>query len=400
MKILYLFLDGTQSPGVISKVKSKIRFLNRAGLDVKGIFMNRNITEYRYDDEERIVYLPLSIQPLSSVFNRRYIRNYKWYFAAKSYLKQFYRQLEEEVAKHPCDLILFRYPLSNKYLYRFCRRYSGKIVFEHNSKELYEMEMANAKQTAMQYYIEAEKKYAPLVLSSARALTGVGREVTAYQEKRSGKPGILTAVIPNGIDVGPLPVRKSPGMAAGTLELLFVTGSPSPWVGIDILLNSLEAYKGPRKFQVSIVGRLPENFAAEIVKRGLGEQVTLAGEKRGKELDAFFDKSHIALGTLAMQRVGLQEHSSLKVLEYAARGIPFVICYEETNFSGIPDFAPFYDQQPYDGKTIDLDRIAAFADRALADSAHPEKMRALAEKHLDFSVKMKELELFLRKLVP
>ncbi|HTF04815.1 MAG TPA: glycosyltransferase [Bacteroidia bacterium] len=395
MKVLYLFLDGTRSPGVIRKVKSKIRFLNGLGLDVTGIVMNKNVEEYRYDNEEKIVYLPLKITPLPFFYNRRFIRNYRSYFATQSYLRQFYENLEREVAKHTFDSIVFRYPLSNKFLLRFCRKYPGKILFEHNSKELVEMEMDKAANPAMQYYINAEKKYASRVLSSARGLMGVGNEVTAYQVGRSGKSDMPHRVIANGIDVASLPLRTPPAGIAGELKLLFVTGSPSPWVGLDILLQGLADYSGEMKIKVYVVGPLN----AEVVKRAEELRVThlveFTGEKKDKELDRYFDECHVALGTLAMQRVGLQEHSSLKVLEYAARGIPFVISYCDTNFEGLSDFQPFYDVQEYNGKTIDLGRVVQFANKVLTDRDHPKKMRDIAAVHFDFSAKMKQLKEFL-----
>jgi hypothetical protein len=93
--------------------------------------------------------------------------------------------------------------------------------------------------------------------------------------------------------------------------------------------------------------------------------------------------------------VGLQEHSSLKVLEYAARGIPFVISYRDTNFEGLDDFQPFYDLQDYNGKTIDLGRVVQFAKKVMADPGHPQKMRDIAAVHFDFSAKMKQLKEFL-----
>lgn len=396
MKVLYLFLDGTKSPGVISKVKSKIRFLNELGMEVTGIFMNRNITSRSYNAEERIIYLPLSVKPLPHIYNRRFLRDYKWYFGSKSYLKQFYEQLSNEVSKHKFDLILFRYPLSNKYLLRFAEKYRGRIVFEHNSKELVEMEM-DAGKPSMRYYIPAEEKFGPLVLAKAKALTGVGNEITAYEVQRSGRNDIRHAVVPNGIDVKSLPVRNAP-VLTDVLKVLFVTGSPSPWVGIDILLNSLAGYSGSRKLKVYLVGPLSEEVSALVSQNNLSETVVLTGEKRGKELDAYFDECHIAIGTLAMQRVQLNEHSSLKVLEYASRGIPFVISYEETNFAPVKDFAPYYLQTTYNGKSIDLNTVVSFAEKVAQNPSHPQEMRSLAEQYLDFSVKMKGLKDFLETL--
>jgi glycosyltransferase involved in cell wall biosynthesis len=397
MKILYLFLDGTRSPGVLRKVKSKIRFMNNLGLDVTGIFMNRGIEKYSYDAEEKIIYVPLNIAPLPAWFNRRFLRDLKWWFAAHSYLRQFYKQLNQEVDKHPFDLMLFRYPLANKFLYRFARRHRNKIIFEHNSKELVEMNMSADKNPAMRYYIPAEKKYAPKVLSCARAIIGVGNTLVQYQLSRSGRTDLRHTVIPNGIDVNTLPLRSVPPFA-GEWKFLLVTGSPSPWVGIDILLNSLAAYRGAEKVHLYIVG--PHSSAVEkmVSALNLTEVVTLTGEKNSRELDGYFNDCHVAFGTLAMQRVELPEHSALKVLEYAARGIPFVISYDETNFAHLSEFAPYFQKQEYNGRTLDIEKVISFAKGIIADKNHPEAMRAIAARHFDFNVKMKQLTDFLTEL--
>lgn len=397
MKILYLFLDGTRSPGVLRKVKSKIRFMNSLGLDVTGIFMNRSVEKYHFNAEEKIVYLPLKIEPLPGWFNRRFLRDWKWWFATNSYLRQFYAQLDREIDRHPYDLILFRYPLSNKFLYRFTRKHKNRIIFEHNSKELVEMNMSAEKNPAMRYYIPAEIRYAPKVLGNARAIIGVGNTLIRYQLERSGRSDLAHTVIPNGIDVEPLKLRTPPAFT-GTWNFLLVTGSPSPWVGIDILLNSLAAYRGDEKVHLYLVGPHAPAVQKMVDELQLGSIVTLTGEKSSSELDDYFNRCHVAFGTLAMQRVELPEHSALKVLEYAARGVPFVISYDETNFAHLKEFAPYFQKQEYNGKSIDIEKVIAFAARILKDTDHPRAMRAIAAQHFDFKVKMKQLTDFLTRL--
>lgn len=397
MKVLYLFLDGTRSPGVIRKVKSKIHFLNELGMETTGIFMNRTIEKREYNPEEKIVYVPLQIETLPMIYNRRFIRNFRPKFAFRSYTKQFYQQLEAEVSRHEFDLILFRYPLANKELLRFVKKYSGKVVFEHNSKELVELALDLPAKPGIRFHLEAEQEYGPLVLSQAKGITGVGKEITAYEVKRSGRTTIPNAVIANGIDVGPLKVRQSPGMPLNELRMLFVSGSPSPWVGIDTLLNGLNQYKGSLPLKLFIVGPKTDELLQLVSDAKLDSIVTLTGELRGADLEKYMNESHIAFGTLAMQRVELNEHSSLKVLEYASCGIPFVISYEDTNFSPGGDFAPYFLQLPYNGKEINLEKVVQFAKQVLADPEHPQKMRALAEKKLDFRLKMNLLKEFLEK---
>ena len=106
MKLLYIFLDETKSPGVIKKVKNKIKFLNEAGIETTGLFFNRKIEKKEYVQHECIQYVPLSVKPLPFIFNRRYLRDYKWYFNIKKHQSSLYNSLLKEVNNHQFDYIL------------------------------------------------------------------------------------------------------------------------------------------------------------------------------------------------------------------------------------------------------------------------------------------------------
>jgi glycosyltransferase involved in cell wall biosynthesis len=398
MKILYLFLDGTRSTGVLSKVKNKIEFLNKLGLDVTGIFMNQHIKEREEKKEEKIVYLPLVIQPLAHWYNRRFIRNFRTYFARRNYIKQFYRNLKGELLRHQYDLILLRYPLSNRELYNFMRSHSHQVVFEHNSKELVEMALDLATKPGMKHVIASEEKFGSEVLKLALGLTGVGKEITAYEVERSGRPDIPHAVIPNGVGVDKYIPRSHPGIPIDEIKMLLVTGSPSPWVGLDIALNSLRQYSGEMSIHLFIVGPIGDELKKSIKESGLERQVTCTGELSSIELDKFYNQCHIAIGTLAMQRVGLNEHSSLKVLEYAARGIPFVIGYDETNFPKGTQIDQFIFRADYNGSAVDLKPVVQFAIDSMKHPDHPETMHNWAKRNIDFSVQMQKLKIFLSGL--
>jgi hypothetical protein len=398
MKVLYLFLDGTKSSGVINKVKAKIAYLNHSGLSTTGLFFNTNIKERKISTEENIIYVPAIIKPLSKIYFRRGIRNWYLWFHYRSYNRQFYEQLEKEVAQHDFDLILFRYPLASKGLLRFVRKYKGRIIFEHNSKELVELRLSEKEQQSAVYYINAEEKYGPDVLSAAAGITAVGKELLKYELGRIRATDIPGCVVANSYDVSRVRIRNSPLYDGTVLRLLFVTGSPSPWVGIDLLLKGLAGYNGSVKVSVKIVGPVSEKLTAQVKNSGAEKLVELTGELTGKQLDDCYDQAHIAIGTLAMQRVGLSEHSSLKVLEYAARGIPFVIGYEETNFPPRSEVSDCFLNIDYNGESISIDDVVQFADRVLRDDSVPVRLRHWAEAHFNSEVKMKLLSDFIKSV--
>ena len=50
----------------------------------------------------------------------------------------------------------------------------------------------------------------------------------------------------------------------------------------------------------------------------------------------------LQVGSLGLHRIGLTEASTLKVREYWARGIPFLLSYEDTDHLETPEMSPFY----------------------------------------------------------
>jgi hypothetical protein len=398
MKVLYLFLDGTKSPGVINKVKAKIAYLNKSGIQTTGLFFNANIKEEQIDERTQIHYVPARIKPLSKFYFRRGIRNWYVWFHYRSYNKQFYTRLLEEVEKYDFDLILLRYPLASKGLLKFVRKYSGRIVFEHNSKETVELRLAEKEQQSVKYYIEAEEKYGSRVLSNAAGITAVGNELLNYELSRVDGKNIPGCVIANSYDVNRVEVRKQPEYNGSELRLVFVTGSPSPWVGIDLLLEGLSSYRGTTKVSLKIVGPLSDKLTAMVHNCSAAGNIHLTGELSGAELDSCYDEAHLAIGTLAMQRVGLSEHSSLKVLEYAARGIPFVIGYEETNFPPQSEVADCFLNVGYNGKYVDINAIVHFAEIVLHNPHTPDILRNWAVAHFNSEVKMNLLSNFIKSV--
>jgi glycosyltransferase involved in cell wall biosynthesis len=394
MKVLYIFIDSTKSLGVIKKVKSKIKLLNNTGIEVEGLFLNKDIVKRDYNSDEKITYVPLVVSELPFFYNRRFIRNYKSYFTYNSFYKKLYKTLTDEVSKKTFDVILFRYPLANKYLYYFAKKFKHKIVFEHNSKELVEQSLP--KDGVNSFLYKQEKKYGGKVLQLAKGITGVGKEVTLYELNKSGISNLPHAVISNSIEVISMPLRSVPILNKVNYNYLYLTGSPSPWVGIDIVLKSLSKYKSLNKdIKLYIIGPKSEPLISLVNELRLSDIVFFEGEKKSDELNDYFNFCHVAFGTMAMQRVGLAEHSSLKILEYASRGIPFVVGYDDTNFYENPNFQPFILKLPYNNNIFDFEKVISFTDNVYEIIDHAHKMRELAINTLDTSIKMNELRNFL-----
>ena len=223
------------------------------GADTTGIFLNRKVKKYAYNETDKIAYVPLNLKSIPGIFNRRYFRNYKWYFAQRNHLTTLYQTLHREIQKFPCDLILFRYPLANKFLLRFVKKYPEKIVFEHNTKELDELKINISQNKLSAYMYESEKKYAPEIWKLSRGIVGVTKEICQYEVKRSKNHIKNFTVISNGIDFSSGAQNIPLHYNGENLNLLFLCGSPSVWHGEDRLINGIRNYTGSIKINLHIL---------------------------------------------------------------------------------------------------------------------------------------------------
>ena len=195
----------------------------------------------------------------------------------------------------------------------------------------------------------------------------------------------------NGIDIDRFPVRQPPNNNA---EISIITvANIADWHGIDRAIEGL-AQASPQtrsRISLNIVGRGPaeERLRSLLQSRSLESSVHFHGIQMGTALDELFARNDIALGSLGMHRLGLERSSSLKVREYCARGIPFVVASEDPDFP--PDW-PYALSFPADESPIDFDAIVSFFDTV--KRAHPNfasEMRAYATENLTWVAKLSEV---------
>lgn len=167
-----------------------------------------------------------------------------------------------------------------------------------------------------------------------------------YHPYFSQLPG-KKAVIANGVDFGRLPNLPISPIPEPTA--VFV-GYPAPWHGIDKIIALAKLLPGWRFHLVGVSAKdVPE----------APSNVLLHGSLSLSEYLPILQKGHIALGTLALHRKGMNEASPLKVREYLALGLPVIIGYRDTDF---PEGAPFLLQIPNKEDNIQesLDDILRF----------------------------------------
>jgi glycosyltransferase involved in cell wall biosynthesis len=394
MKILYLIL-GAPTEGVKKKIYDKVAFLRKADADVSIlIVLNADDALDTGNDAELLRIDNSSALFFSGMF-------FFWRLSILFEQRNIYRAVSAYLKNRHCDLILMRYPVADYFLHRFLKRVSTsiKVVFEHNTLELEELTLRSRDSFWYKYFLWGERWYGKKVRSAAAGLIGVTDEIRKSQLIQAGK-NIPSVSISNGIDTSRVrPISTRNAKVPGDINLLFLAGSRAPWHGVDILLNSLKFYKGSTNFHCYIAGNIEEQLVAEA--RSI-PNLTLLSHQSLTSLDELVDRCHIGVGSLALFRNNMKEACTLKVREYWARGLPFVIGYDDTDLVNSPAMQPFYLKVPIQQNEhalfFDLDLVASFAQRVSGIRDFHQTMRSLAVQHIGYPAKAEAYLSFFKSL--
>lgn len=144
-----------------------------------------------------------------------------------------------------------------------------------------------------------------------------------------------TIRIKNGIDFSEIPI-KSTNRPITNQFVMIAVANIAFWHGFDRVIKGLnEYYKDNKNHHIKvkflIVGKGEQyNYLTALVQEyKLNDYVLFCGKQYGKSLDELFESADIAIGCLGCHRKKIEDISSLKNVEYAARGIPFI--YSERN---------------------------------------------------------------------
>jgi glycosyltransferase involved in cell wall biosynthesis len=260
------------------------------------------------------------------------------------------------------------------------------VFTEHHSKELGEIALHRGLRPFVRRILE--KKYGPRILRATHGIIGVTDEIRHYELDRAGckQPSM---VLPNGISLEGIPLKPPSVFNGKSLQLAFVSSQFAPWHGLDRLLEGLRVWRNrsPR-LTLHLVGSLTPAQEATIQRMGLAEMVRIHGVLYGSDLDEVISSCHLAIGSLALHRNGLREACVLKVREYTARGLPFVIAYDDPD---LPAGLPWVLKIPADESPVEIDALVNFAEEVGKISSLAKEMRAFAESKLSWTVKMKGL---------
>jgi len=214
----------------------------------------------------------------------------------------------------------------------------------------------------------------------------VDRIVTFSREKKIF--GIPTIQTDNGVDVGDVSLLPSPDVS-GHIRLLGLANL-SFWHGYDRIISGLNRYYSAGNKRVVIfdivgTGLEFDRLQNDVLQYGLTEYVRFHGALHGSQLDNMIGQSLVGISSIGMHRLKV-DTSNLKSREFCARGLPFVIAYEDRDFC--LDL-PYVFHASANDDPIDIEALISFYENLkVTQPNYPEKMRSYAESKLTWQAKM------------
>lgn len=285
--------------------------------------------------------------------------------------------LENYVRRANPDVVVVRYGFATAWLRRVARKVP--LILEVHADDTRERPTSRAARTYATLSSRAFRRGLLRSTAGAMFVTRAIAELPAFAELRGPR-----AVIPNGIEVPavPLPVPANARPVIG-----YSVGFDAPWQGLDRLAELADALP---EFDFQLV--VPSREMAAAVE-GTAVQIAIAPTSAEyRSLVAGFD---VALGTLALDRKGIDVASALKVRESVSLGIPTLLFSRDEDLDGVdhPTLRTVA-RGPWEP-----DRIAP-AVRVFVESAKgariPDELRNL----VDIRAKAEKYALLIKSVVP
>lgn len=322
-------------------------------------------------------------------------------FARVRFIRAFFRirpvfqTAYNKIRQFNPDIIIHRYDTTYIPAAFNPKKVKPNVIFisEHHGKESEELRLNFSRQLRLPFHIIKTRK----LFKNIDAVIGVTSEIAKYEVENS-KREIPYFVFTNGIDVEKYPVKKYLEFKGNVLKMIFIGATTTKWQGMDRLLIGMENYKRNIKLELHIVGSVTKNIMGLVKSLNLEKNVVFHGLKYGMELDEIFENVHVAVGTLGIHRKGLKFGSPLKIREYMARGIPFVISYIDED---IEDEFPLFLKVPSDDSPVNMNDVIKFAKTIYEKYgvSIPSIMRDCALKKMDYEVKVGKLLKFCKCLL-
>jgi hypothetical protein len=168
--------------------------------------------------------------------------------------------------------------------------------------------------------------------------------------RKYNKPSL---VVGNGINLSDFPiVHSTEGSGNRIISAVFIGSEGQKWHGIDKIHHM--SLKLPWNFHLIGISKKTDYI-------DFNNNVKLYGRMNRDEYHQILVNADIAIGTLALHRISMNEACPLKVREYLAYGLPTIIGYKDTDFIQDPPEFLLNIPNSEDNVNTNLDKIKEFA---------------------------------------
>ena len=195
-------------------------------------------------------------------------------------------------------------------------------------------------------------------------------------------------VLCNGIDTESLPMRKK---TPDETIVLVGTAHVNYWHGYDRLIKGMYEYYSKDwdkevLFYIVGDGSYIDGLKNLTKTLRLDGKVLFHGLKEGVELDALLDKADLGVASLGLYRKKLSKTSELKIREYCARALPFIVSAPDI---ALPEDFPWMLRVPNNETSVCIKSVIDFHQICVDRQESLEEMREYARKNLSWDAQFK-----------
>ncbi len=387
VKVAYVVLQEEQIIGIENKIREKAEALASIGLrnfEIVVVNPDSNMRDgpLRYVSYRR---RPFPFNRFDVIFRR-------------------YDLIESALDLRKYDLIILRYPAADRSGVAFVRRHF--VIMEHHSlvldqyRAMVKTQQGLARKLLKYIRYFLERRYRRQIIAGCRAMIAVTDEIRHREQVATETTQRPAVTIPNGIDVGSVPLTGFQPFNGRKLDVAFVASSYAPWHGIERIVSAVLRYTGAVDVALHFIGDLtPNRF------NGLPQpdnRFRYHGLLKGSKLDDIMSEMTLGISTLGLYKKNMHEACSLKTREYTARGLPFILGYEDPALRNVDPEHRFFLKFENSNTPIDFVEIIRFAER-ISHKEHRgtivKYMRQYAREHMDTAVKMRQYAAFVAELL-
>jgi len=368
MKMLYVSFVNVKAESMLG-VKKKILG------QIKGFRSNGNLVSYTWcEGKDFIAYEENDKKTHLCSFNNNLSKR----------INMYHSSLLNYIKLKRIDAVYIRYALSDFFLIRFLKKLKkiGVQIYLEIPTYPYDKEVKGTKLSIDKLFRNKLKLYVDrVVISSCEA-----KEVF----------GIPVIQMDNGVTVEDIKfVERNYNAEKQNINLIGVSFIRYT-NGYDRLIKGLKSYylqpNREKEIYITFVGEGNElqNLIELTQDLELKKYVNFTGQKTGKDLDLYYEKADIAIGSLGDHRVGITKKSPLKSREYCARGIPFISSIIDNGFPGNPEFILKVNDND---EPINMNELIDFYNKLGKTNNISKEMHDYSLQRFDWSVQCKKINM-------